>query len=60
MTVKELRDKLNEIPNQNLRVIVLTDDIRVKEISEVFEDEIRYIDMMGNLIEEPKKCLRII
>lgn len=59
MNVKELKDKLNEIHNQNLQVIILTDDISLKEVNEVFEDEIRYLDMMGNLIEEPTRCVRI-
>ena len=59
MTVQELKEKLNEITNTNLAVVILSDKAELKSVEDVVEEEIRYVDMLGNLIEEPKICCRI-
>lgn len=52
MTVQELRDKLAKVVNQNLDVVILSEQIDFKPASEVFEDTIGYNG-------EIKQCVRI-
>lgn len=42
MTVGELREELSKIVNQNLEVVILSDNIDFKSVTEVFEDELGY------------------
>lgn len=53
MTVGELRKELEKIVNQELQVVILSDDIDFKSVEEVFEDSIGF-DNNG-----VKKCIRL-
>lgn len=53
MTVKELKDRLSKVVNQNLEVVILSDQLYFKPAEEVFEDKIGYDNT------EVKPCIRI-
>lgn len=53
MTVRQLRDKLEEVTNQELDVVILSDSILFESAKEVFEDEVGYDN------KDVRKCIRI-
>lgn len=59
MTVKELIKNLEQVDNKDIDVIVLTENQDFRAVDEVVVEDIRYIDMFGNLIEGPSKCCRL-
>ena len=52
MTVKELREELAHV-NPNLEVVILSDDIEFKSVTEVFEDQ------LGFDRQKVKRCIRL-
>lgn len=59
MTVQQMIKKLEKIEDKKKEVIILTEHSDFKVATEVEETEIRYLDMMGNLLEDVRKCVRI-
>lgn len=53
MTVRQLKKELDKINDDDLDVVILSDQIEFKSVSDVFKDEVGYDN------EEVKKCIRI-
>lgn len=59
MKVREVIKELEKVQDKDLDMIVLTENNDFRVVEEIVQDDIRYLDMLGNLIEKPYKCCRL-